>query len=150
VEQEDGWGGSFEDCSREVIGACIEVHRVLGPGLLESSYETCLEHELVLRGLRFERQRHLPVRYKGVTLECGYRMDFVVQAELVVEVKAVEYLLPVHAAQLISYLRLTGIRTGLPVNFHAETIRRGLRRLTLDPPILPSFRLPVNPSEKGC
>ena len=134
MEQEDGRAARFEDCSHEVIGACIEVHRVLGPGLLESAYETCLEHELVLRGLRVERQKPLPVRYKGVTLECGYRMDFVVQAELIVEVKAVEHLLPVHAAQLISYLRLTGIQAGLLVNFHVETIRRGLRRLTLEPP----------------
>ncbi|HVW23965.1 MAG TPA: GxxExxY protein [Polyangiaceae bacterium] len=123
----------FEDCSHDVIGACIEVHRVLGPGLLESAYEACLAHEFALRDLSFERQKPLPVRYKGLPLECGYRMDFVMKGELVLEVKAVEHLLPIHSAQLISYLRLTGIRTGLLVNFHAETIQRGLRRLELPP-----------------
>jgi GxxExxY protein len=133
VEQEDGRIEGFQDCSHQVIGACIEVHRVLGPGLLESAYETCLEHEFVLRGLRFERQKVLPVRYKGVTLDCSYRMDFVVEAELVVDVKAVEHLTTVHAAQVISYLRLAGIQAGLLVNFHAATIRRGLRRLKLQP-----------------
>jgi GxxExxY protein len=122
-----------------VIGACIEVHRVLGPGLLESAYEACLAHELTLRGLSFERQKMLPVSYKGVQLECGYRMDFVVRNELVVEVKAVERLLPVHEAQLISYLRLTRLPAGLLVNFHAPTVRRGLRRLTLEPSNLPAL-----------
>jgi GxxExxY protein len=138
VEQKDAGAGRFGDCSEQVIGACIEVHRVLGPGLLESAYEACLAHELTLRGLSFERQQSLPVSYKGVRLECGYRMDFVVRAELVIEVKAVERLLPVHEAQLISYLRLTRLPAGLLVNFHAETIRRGLRRLTLKHPSRPS------------
>jgi GxxExxY protein len=138
VEQTDAGPGRFGDCSEQVIGACIEVHRVLGPGLLESAYEACLAHELTLRGLSFERQQSLPVSYKGVRLECGYRMDFVVHAELVVELKAVERLLPVHEAQLISYLRLTRLPAGLLVNFHAETIRRGLRRLTLKHPSRPS------------
>ncbi len=114
-----------------MIGACIEVHRCLGPGLLESAYEACLAHELTLRRLSFERQVPLPVIYKGVQLECGYRMDFVVCQELVVELKAVERLLPVHEAQLISYLRLTRVPAGLLVNFHVEAIRRGLRRLSL-------------------
>ena len=122
-----------------MIGACIEVHRVLGPGLLESAYEACLAHELTLRRLGFERQKALPVSYKGVDLECGYHMDFVVCGELVVELKAVERLLPVHEAQLISYLRLTRLPAGLLVNFHMETIRRGLRRLTLKPPNLPDL-----------
>ncbi len=137
MEQEGARTGRFGDCSEQVFGACIELHRVLGPGLLESAYEACLAHELALRGLCFERQKTLPVSYKGVRLECGYRMDFVVRAELVVEVKAVERLLPVHEAQLISYLRLTRLPAGLLVNFHAETIRRGLRRLTLKLPVLP-------------
>lgn len=104
---------------------------MLGPGLLESAYQACLAHEFAVRGLGFEREEPLPVRYKGVSLECGYRLDFVVNAELVVEVKAVERLLPVHVAQVIGYLRLTGIRAGLLVNFHTETIQRGLRRLEL-------------------
>jgi len=117
-----------------VIGACIEVHRALGPGLLESAYEVCLAHELTLRGLSFERQVALPVRFKGVELDCAYRMDFVVGNELVVELKAVEQLLPVHEAQLITYLRLTALPAGLLVNFHVKTLRQGLRRLTLTPP----------------
>ena len=109
------------------------MHRVLGPGLLESAYESCLAHEFALRGVIVERQKAVAVSYKGVQLECGYRLDFVVCAELVVEVKAVERLLLVHEGQLISYLRLTNIPAGLLVNFHVEILRRGLRRLTLKP-----------------
>lgn len=105
----------------------------MGPGLLESAYEACLAHELALRGLRFERQVALPLRYKQVALECGYRMDFVIEGELILELKAVEHLLPIHVAQVISYLRLTGIGAGLLVNFHAEAIHRGLRRFWLSP-----------------
>jgi GxxExxY protein len=149
MEQEDGRSGRFEDCSSAVIGACIEVHRVLGPGLLESAYEACLAHELTFRGLSFERQKALPISYKGVQLECGYRMDFLVCAELVVEIKAVERLLRVHEAQLISYLRLTRMPAGLLVNFHAETIRRGLRRLTLNPPNLPDLPSSCDPAQKS-
>ncbi len=127
-------GRRFGDCSGRVIGACIEVHQALGPGLLESAYEHCLARELEIAGLRFTRQRVVPVSYKGVELECGYRLDFVVEDELVLEIKAVEQLLPVHDAQLITYLKLTGVPAGLLVNFHAETIKQGLRRL---------FRTPV-------
>jgi GxxExxY protein len=133
VEQEGRRSGRFGDCSGAVIGACIEVHRVLGPGLLESAYEVCLARELTLRGLSFDRQRAVPVSYKGVPLECGYRLDFVIGAELIVEVKAVECLLPVHEAQLISYLRLTHLPAGLLVNFHVDVLRHGLRRFTLTP-----------------
>jgi GxxExxY protein len=124
----------FGDLSERVIGACIEVHRALGPGLLESAYDECLAHELELQGLAFERQLAVGLRYKGRPLECGYRVDFLVESALVVEVKAVERLIPIHEAQIITYLRLLGIRTGLLVNFHAETIKRGLRRLTLSSP----------------
>jgi GxxExxY protein len=138
MEQEGGKTGRFGDCSEQVIGACIEVHRFVGPGLLESVYEQCLALEFGLRGLSFERQKPLPVAYKGSQLEIGYRLDFVVEGQLVVEIKAVEQLLPVHQAQLLTYLRLTRLTTGLLVNFHAETIRRGLRRLTLNPS-LPAF-----------
>jgi GxxExxY protein len=106
--------------------------------LLESVYEQCLALELGLRGLNFERQRPVPVTYKGIVVEFGYRLDLVVEGQLIVEVKAVDQLLPVHHAQLITYLRLTGLTSGLLVNFHAETIRRGLRRLTLNPN-LPAF-----------
>jgi GxxExxY protein len=121
MKQEDGKTRRFGDCSETVIGACIEVHRTLGPGLLESAYEECLAHELNLQGLCFERQRQVPVRYKGVFLELGYRLDLVVEGQLIVEIKAVERLLSVHSAQVITYLRLTGLTTALLVNFHAPT-----------------------------
>jgi GxxExxY protein len=129
--QQEGWkGGRFGDCSDRVIGACIEVHRNLGPGLLESAYEACLAHELQRGGLAFTRQLAVPVSYKGQALECGYRIDFVVERQLIVELKAVERILPVHLAQVVTYLKLTGISVGLLVNFHTESIRKGLRRLT--------------------
>ena len=131
MQQGDGEAGRFWGLSEQVIGACIEVHRALGPGLLESAYEQSLAHELSLQGVRFERQRPVPVSYKGIELAYGYRLDFVVARVLVLEIKAVESLLPVHEAQLLTYLRLTGLPIGLLVNFHAETLRRGLRRLTL-------------------
>jgi GxxExxY protein len=131
MQQEGGKAGRFFDCSEQVIGACIEVHRHLGPGLLESAYERCLAIELASLGLEFERQRRVPVTYKGLRLDYGYRLDFLVDKKLVLEIKATEQLLPVHEAQLLTYLRLTGHPTGILVNFGAETISRGLRRLTL-------------------
>ena len=130
MEQEDRETGRFEDGSDEVIGACIEVHRHLGPGLLESTYEVCLAHELSLRGLRCERQRPLPVNYKGVRLDCGYRIDLVVADTFLVELKAVERLTPVHEAQALTYLKLTGLPVALLVNFNVTTLKHGLRRLT--------------------
>jgi GxxExxY protein len=133
MTHEGGKAGRFEDRSAEVIAACIEVHRHLGPGLLESAYEHCLCHELSLRGLGFERQRPLPLAYKGVHLHCGYRLDIVVGKLLIVEVKAVERLLPVHEAQALTYLRLTGLPAALLVNFNVAVLRHGLRRLTYNP-----------------
>ena len=121
----------FGDYSELVIGACIEVHRHLGPGLLESTYEHCVAHELLLQGLRVERQRPVPLDYKGAVLDCGYRLDLVVEGALVVEVKCVDRLLPIHRAQLVTYLRLTGLPTGLLVNFRESALKTGLRRLTL-------------------
>jgi GxxExxY protein len=114
-----------------VIGACIEVHRHLGPGLLESAYEHCVAHELGVLGLRFERQRPVPLEYKGTKLECGYRLDLVVEDSLVVEIKCVDRLLPIHNAQVITYLRLTKLQTGLLLNFHETVLKNGLRRLVL-------------------
>jgi len=99
-----------EQLTEQVIGAAIEVHRELGPGLMESAYEECLCHELHLRGLKFQRQVPLPVRYKGVGLDCGYRIDLVVEDSLILELKCIEHLLPVHEAQLLTYLKLTGKR----------------------------------------
>ena len=121
----------FGDCSSVVIGACIEVHRHLGPGLLESAYEECVAHELSLRGLRFEQQSLVPLAYKGVQLECAYRLDLVVEGTLIVEIKCVDRLLPIHEAQLLTYMRLRRIRTGLLINFREAAIKNGLRRLSL-------------------
>jgi GxxExxY protein len=136
----------FPDCSHEVIGACIEVHRELGPGLLESIYEECLCRELATRGLAFERQKPIIVAYKGAELEQGYRIDLIVERSLLVEIKAVESLLPVHAAQVITYLRVSGLEHGLLVNFNAMTIRDGLRRLSRTPQTFRSSDLPVRKS----
>ena len=115
--------------TQQAIGAAIEVHRMLGPGLLESAYETCLGHELTLRGLPFEMQMPLPVRYKGVQLDCAYRLDFVLESRLILELKSVERLLPIHEAQLLTYLRLSGIKYGLLLNFNAPVLRQGIRRM---------------------
>jgi GxxExxY protein len=114
-----------------VIGAAIEVHRALGPGLLESAYEECLCYELGLAGLDFQRQVHLPLKYKGITLDCGYRLDVVVSDELVVELKTVESILPIHEAQLLTYLRLGGMRTGLLINFNVPMLKNGIKRMKL-------------------
>jgi GxxExxY protein len=107
------------------------VHRALGPGLLESAYEECLCHELSLRGISFRRQIPQPVSYKAVKLECGYRLDLVVAERLVVEVKAVDALHPIHTAQLLTYLKLSGHRVGLLLNFHSTVLKDGLKRLVL-------------------
>ena len=144
MEQEDGETGRFEDGSDQIIAACIEVHRHLGPGLLESAYEQCLAHELSLRGLRFERQRPVTVAYKGVRLDCGYRLDLLVADTFVVEVKAIERLLPVHQAQVLTCLKLTGFPVALLVNFNVAVLKHGLRRLSRKPdPTFLSSRLPV-------
>lgn len=114
-----------------VIGAAIEVHRALGPGLLESSYKECLCRELSVRGVPFERERALPLEYKGIRLECGYRLDLLVADSVVVEVKAVEALAPVHDAQLLTYMRLGGWQVGLLINFNVELLKQGIRRRVL-------------------
>ncbi len=114
-----------------IIGAAIEVHRALGPGLLESAYEKCLCRELTLRQIPFERQRPLPVEYKGVRLDCGYRLDLLVADTVVVEIKAVERLLPIHEAQLLTYLKLGGWKVGLLINFNVPVLKQGIRRRVL-------------------
>ncbi|HQI87205.1 MAG TPA: GxxExxY protein [Anaerolineae bacterium] len=111
--------------SYNIIGAAIEVHRELGPGLLESAYEECLCHELGLRGLPYERQKPLPVVYKGVHLDAGYRLDILVDNRIVLELKAVEALLPIHEAQLLTYLKLGGWQVGLLINFNVEVLKEG-------------------------
>jgi GxxExxY protein len=130
--------------TERVIGACIEVHRALGPGLLESVYETCLAHELSLRGIRHARQVPVPVVYRGLPLDCGFRMDLLVEGILVVELKAVEKLLPVHLSQVVTYLKLSKIDVGLLVNFNVPRLVDGIRRLTGRKKIgSPSLPLPV-------
>ena len=141
MEQEGGKTGRFGDGSEEVIGACIEVHRHLGPGLLESAYEECLAHELKLRGRAVERQVPVPLAYKGVRLDCGYRLDLLVDRRFIIEVKAVERLGPVQTAQVLTYLKLTGLLAALIANFNAPVLKDGLRRLTLNPAPPPATQL---------
>ena len=117
------------DITEAIIGAAIEVHKALGPGLLESAYEECLAHELKFRGIASERQRALPVMYKDVLLDCGYRLDFLVEQAVVVELKAVEMLLPIHEAQMLTYLKLGGWSVGLLINFNVPALRRGIKRM---------------------
>jgi len=112
-----------------IIAAAIEVHRSLGPGLLESAYAACLAYELQCRGLRAEREKALPLRYKEVNLDCGYRLDFIVESTVVVELKSVGRLERIHEAQLLSYLRLSGFRIGLLINFNVLRLTSGVRRL---------------------
>ena len=121
----------FDELSNKVIGAAIEVHRHLGPGLLESTYEKCLAHELELAGVPFKRQAPLPVRYKGIELDCGYRVDLLVGNELIVELKSVQDVIPIHEAQLLTYMKLAGIGVGLLINFNVEILRKGLQRFVL-------------------
>lgn len=114
-----------------IIGSAIEVHRELGPGLLESSYEACLAHELATRGLDVKRQLAIPVSYKGICLDCGYRADLLVENQVVVELKTIDRFAPIHEAQILSYLRLSGKKVGLLINFHAYSIKAGLKRVVL-------------------
>ncbi len=118
----------LNELSHRVIGLCIEVHRELGPGLLESAYEEALAFELTQAGLKFERQRDMPLIYKGVKLDCGYRLDFIVEGELILELKAAAELLPVHHAQLLTYLKLERRSLGLLVNFNVPVLKQGIRR----------------------
>ena len=112
-----------------IIGAAMAVHHELGPGLLESTYEVCLAFELGERGLSIERQKALPVTYRGVQLDCGYRIDLLVEKLVIVELKTVEKLEPIHDAQLLSYLKLSGVTVGLLLNFNVKILRDGIRRL---------------------
>jgi GxxExxY protein len=150
VEHEEEKRRRFEDGSEEVIGALIEVHRQLGPGLLESAYEACVCRELATRGLPFERQRDLPVAYKGILVECGYRLGIVVGRRILLELKAIDRLLPIHRAQVITYLRLSGLEVGLLVNFNVRVLSSGLHRLWPSTHLaFSSSSLRVNPPESG-
>ena len=117
-----------------IIGAAMDVHRALGPGLLESAYEACMFFELSQTGFRVERQQPLPVVYRGIQLDCGYRLDLVVEDSVIVEVKAVDRLAAIHQAQLLSYLKLSGRRVGLLINFNVRLLKDGIRRVVKDLP----------------
>ena len=120
-----------KELTDKIIACAIEVHRNLGPGLLESAYEECLCHELKLNGVSFERQMNLPLEYKGIKLDCGYRMDIVVDNKVIVELKCVDQIAPVHEAQLLTYLRLSRLRIGLIFNFNTSVLKDGIRRRVL-------------------
>jgi GxxExxY protein len=120
-----------EQLTEQIIGAGIEVHRELGPGLLESVYEECLCHELHLRGLSFQRQVNLPISYKGLKLDCGYRLDIVVEDSVLIELKSIDQILPIRQAQLLTYLRLSGKKVGLLINFNVSVLKNGIVRRVL-------------------
>jgi GxxExxY protein len=115
--------------SSKIIGAAIEVHKHLGPGLLESAYEECLCHELELREIKFDRQKKLPVEYKGRKLDCGYRLDIVVEGTIILELKSCEKIEPIHKAQLLTYLKLSNLNLGLLLNFNTEVMKNGIVRV---------------------
>lgn len=115
--------------TEKIIGAVIEVHRELGPGLLESAYETCLGFEMTERGLNIERQKPLPVDYKGNRLDAGYRLDLLVENQVIVEIKSVDHLDPIHQAQILSYLKLFGCKVGLLINFIVQVLKNGIKRV---------------------
>src|SRR5712692_9373798 len=117
-----------EPLTGQIIGAAIEVHKQIGPGLLESTYQACLCHELELRGISFECQKPLALEYKGIKLECGYRIDLLVAGLVIVEIKSVEARAPIHEAQLLTYLKLTGVKVGFLINFNVVVLKDGIRR----------------------
>ena len=121
----------FDDLSTRVIGCAIEVHRELGPGLLESTYEPCFAHELTLNGILFKLQHPQPVEYKGVRLDCGYRVDLLIEDDLIVELKSVERIKGIHEAQLLTYMKLAGVKTGLLMNFNVTKLKSGIKRFVL-------------------
>ena len=120
-----------KELTDKIIGAAIEVHKILGPGLLESSYQVCLEHESTLRKMLFEHRVKLPVNYKGIELDAGYEIDLIYDNRVIVELKAVERVIPVHEAQLLTYMKLTGIRVGLLLNFNVPVLKDGIYRRVL-------------------
>ena len=121
----------LDQLSNRLIGCAVEVHRHLGPGLLESTYEQCLAHELNLKGIPYKIQHPVPVDYKGIKLDCGYRMDLLVDDSIVVELKSVERLLPIHEAQLLTYMKLAGVQTGFLMNFNVKSMKNGIKRMVL-------------------
>jgi GxxExxY protein len=119
------------ELAQEIIGSAIEVHKELGPGLMESTYQTCLAHEFSLKGIGYEKEFPLPVEYKGTTLDCGYRIDFLVKNQIVLELKSIEKLLGVHEAQILTYMKLARVKQGFLINFNVKLLKNGLRSFML-------------------
>jgi len=134
------WLSRLNQLTEQIIGAAIEVHRQTGPGLMESVYEECLCYELSQLGFNFQRQVHLPISYKRIKLDCGFKMDLLVEDSVVLELKTVDQLLPVHSAQLLTYLKLSGKKVGLLINFNEPVLTQGLKRL------VNHFREPSGPT----
>jgi GxxExxY protein len=146
VEQEERKVGKvFDDGSHAIVGAFIEVHRHLGPGLLESAYDACLAREFSVRQIPFERRVSVPVVYKGIGVATAYQLDFLVAGRFVVELKAVTQVLPIHVAQVLTYMKLMNVEVGFLVNFNETVLRRGLRRLSLRDYAEHSSGLPPDP-----
>ncbi len=121
----------FDELSNRVIGCAINVHRFLGPGLLESAYEQCLAHELSINNINFELQYPLPVKYKNIKIDCAYRIDILVENKLIIELKSVETILEIHKAQLLTYMKLADINLGLLINFNVKMLKEGIKRFVL-------------------
>ncbi len=121
----------FDDLSNRVIGAALEVHKNLGAGLLESAYEAALAYELSEQGIGLQQQVTLPVQYKGVNIDCAYRIDLLIEKRSIIELKAVEKILPIHQAQLMTYMKLANIKTGLLINFNTKLLKDGIKRVVL-------------------
>ena len=119
----------MNEITEKIIGAAMKVHTALGPGLLESAYQACLAYELCKLGLRFEKEKALPIIYETVRLDCGYRLDFVVEGKIILELKSVDIINPIHVAQLLSYLRISGLPVGLLLNFNVRSLKQGIRRV---------------------
>ncbi len=121
----------FSDLTEQIIGFAIEIHKELGPGLLESAYQQCLAYELSKSGLSFSIEKELPVKYKQVHLDCGYRLDFLVEDKIIIELKSVEKILPIHHAQMLTYMKLANIKVGLLINFNVQILKSGIKRFIL-------------------
>jgi GxxExxY protein len=119
----------LNDLTGKIIGAAIEVHKILGPGLLESIYEECLSYELKAANIPYERQKEIPIQYKGIKLGCGYRIDLLIEEKIIVEIKSCDTILPIHEAQLLTYLKLMGLKIGLLINFNVPTLKEGIKRM---------------------
>jgi len=131
MEHPDKISREFSELSNRVIGCAIEVHRILGPGLLESAYRQCLAHELARNDISFQVEHPLPVDYRGIHLDCGYRLDFLIEEEIIVELKSVEQLKPIHEAQLLTYMKLARVKQGFLINFNVKRLKQGLQSYVL-------------------